>query len=92
MSAPHQEPYKTPGWPGYNLEELRYRRAYVQARLEIDKARIIAQLSALQPNSNKQQALTVRSGFSLANIVKYAEYGLVAYKAVSRITKLFRKR
>lgn len=90
MDTVKKGPYAHPGWKGYTVDELKYRRAYIQARLEISKARILSQVSGL--DTRKRQTGVALRSMSVVNIIKYAEYGLMAFNAVKRITGLFKKR
>lgn len=87
MNSFKQGPYQTTGWRGYTMDELRYRRAYVTARLELDKAHILSQIDSLRSKRG-----TGGGGLSIGNAVKYVQYGIMAFQVVRRITSMFRKR
>ena len=37
-----------PKWKGYDIDELRYRRAYMLARCEIEKMRIMGRIDSMR--------------------------------------------
>ena len=63
-------------WKGYTLDELRYRRALVGARVEIEKYR----LNALSLVGRVMGAF------------RYAEYAILGFKLIKRVSKLMRGR
>ena len=78
-------------WKGYTLDELRYRRALVGARMEIEKYR----LNALTEQYRRMPQRLSGSGSLLGRVLgafSYAEYAIVGFKLVRGIMKLFRKR
>ena len=75
-----------PKWKGYDIDELRYRRAYMLARCEIEKIRIDSMRSSIP---------SIASGGGIAaRILKglsYFDYAFIAYRVASRTTKLLSK-
>lgn len=83
-----------PEFRGLTLEELRYRRAYTLARIEIEKERLTRDTAGLwnpQIGSwNLSGLLTTAGGMS-----RYIEYGLIAWrvgKSLMSIVRRFRRR
>lgn len=78
-------------WKGYTLDELRYRRALVGARIEIEKYRLNA---LTEQYRNMPQRLT-GSGSLVGRVMgafSYAEYAILGFRLVRRMVKLFRGR
>ncbi len=78
-------------WPGYTLDELRMRRAVVEARMEIQKYKLSAQLSSMRektPLFGGNGSLFSRITGALS-LTEYAFLGIKLFKLVSSI---FRKK
>lgn len=73
-------------WRGYSLEELRYRRALNEVAIEIEKDKIMRQVSDTLPKNE-----TGASMFSRAiGALTYMDYVIIAFKFVTRLNKLYR--
>ena len=79
-----------PKWKGYDIDELRYRRAYMLARCEIEKMRIMGRIDSMRSSMP-----SIASGGGIAaRILKglsYFDYAFIAYRVASRTTKLLSK-
>ena len=73
-----------PDWAGLTLQEIRMRRALVQARMEIQKFKMSAQIDTYKQRAPLFSRIT--SAFPLA------EYGFFAVKAFRMMAPLFRRR
>lgn len=84
-----QSQVDTAGHPdrGYDIDELRYRRAYVLAKCEMAKIQISDQLSNFK-NGVKQPAGIMGK---LLNSLSYIDYALIAFRLGQRFFK-WRKR
>lgn len=78
-----------PRWKGYNIDELRYRRAYLLARSEIERMRLVSKVDAVRSNIPSMGA-----GGMTSRILKglsYLDYAYIAYKISSKASKIFSK-
>lgn len=80
-------PHKIQGWRGYTYDQLLYRRAYVTARLELEREQL------LQDIQTQRQALTPMGilGY-VGNAFKYANWGVLAFQAFRTIGSLFSRK
>lgn len=81
----------TPPWKGMTLEEMQMRRALVQARMEIQKFKLTAQLDACKqktPLFGGNSSLFSR----LASAVSFAEYGFLALKLFRTVLPWMRRK
>lgn len=72
----------TPDWPGLTLQEIRMRRALVQARMEIQKFKMNA---AAETCRNKMPLFGNSSNSLLGRVAgafSVVDYGIFAFKAV----------
>lgn len=80
-------------WKGYDIDQLRYRRAYLLARCEIEKMKLTARAESL-----KQGIPSFKTSGVAGRMLKglsYMDYAFLAYKVVSKVVKLtgkFRKK
>lgn len=74
---------------GYNLDELRFQRAYALARYEMAKARLVEDISAVK------EKMPLTSGHGIAGKIlgslNYLDYALIAFRVFSKI-RGFRKK
>lgn len=75
---------------GLSIDELRYRRAYALARYEMAKIRITESVDQMR-NSVPTFGASGIVG-KLMGSLNYLDYAVLAYKAVSKIMKLRRKK
>lgn len=83
QAAPHTDPQ----WKGYDIEELRYRRAYIAARADIEKERIAASM-----RQNFSSSSPMASGLlgKLLGSLTYFDYGVIAFRLGKRVLSLVR--
>lgn len=78
-------------WPGYTLDELRMRRALVQARMEIEKFKLNAEVERY-----KQRAPILGGRSSMlsrvAGAFTLAEYAFFAVRLFRMAAPLFRRK
>lgn len=89
MSAavPKKLPHTSEVWDGYTLDELRYMRAYTAARIEINKDRIVRNVSALKSGpTGKTEGLLGR----MFSTLSYIDIAMLTYKIGSRAFKAVR--
>lgn len=77
-------PHKVEDWHGYTLDQLRYRRAYVVARIELEKDQILNDIRQ-QRESFSPWLLLTHAGSAL----RYANWGILAFQAFKTIGRLF---
>ena len=78
-------------WSGLTLDEIRMRRALVQARMEIQKYKLDSQLTSVReqtPIIGGRSSLLSR----LTGAVSFAEYAYLAFKLVRLVKPIFRKK
>lgn len=78
-------------WKGLTLDEIRMRRALVQARMEIQKYKMSGMVQSVRERSplfGGDSSLFSR----LAGAVSFAEYAFVAVKLFKVVSSIFRKR
>ncbi len=78
-------------WKGFTLREMQMRRALVQARMEIEKFKMSAQIGSYKsraPFFGGSQSIFSR----LTGALSLAEYGYFAIKAFRILSPFFRKR
>ncbi|MCM1028898.1 MAG: hypothetical protein NC342_07965 [Pseudoflavonifractor sp.] len=78
-------PSKVAGWKGYTLNELRYRQAYVAARLELEKEQLIRDMET-------ERSMMTPMGLlgNLGSMMQYANWGILAFQALKTVGSLFR--
>lgn len=90
ISLPPYPNHSTPDWSGLTLQEIRMRRALVQARMEIQKFRINAAASSCKEKipllGGSSNSLLGR----IAGAFSIVDYALFAYRTVRWL--FFRKK
>ncbi len=83
--------YKDENWTGYTLEELRYQRAMILARIEMEKQGIVHGFQ------HAKESIPLISGGrkglvgKLLGSLSYIDYALLAFRAVRSVSKLFHR-
>lgn len=80
---------ESPDWKGYDIDELRYRRAYLLARCEIEKMKFASRAAAL-----KENIPTIKSNGLAGRMLKglnYMDYAYLAYKTASKIAGFIKR-
>ncbi len=80
--------HSDPEWKGYDMEELRYRRAYVMARMEIEKERMSSSARSLYSSTAGQASSGIMG--KLLGSLSYIDYGVLAFRLGKRVFSLFR--
>lgn len=73
-------------WKGYSIEELRYRRALNEVAIEIQKDKIMRQVSEALPNKDTGASMLSRAIGALT----YMDYLILAFKLFTRFGKMYR--
>lgn len=81
-------PHKVEGWQGYSLQQLRYRRAYVIARLELEKDQLANDIRT--ERASLASPIGLMSGIGSA--FKYLNWGMLAFQAFKILGPLFHKK
>lgn len=76
-------------WKGYDIDQIRYRRAYLLARCEIERMKLTARSESLKQGIPNFKTSGVAS--RMLKGLNYMDYAYLAYKAVSKIAKLSSK-
>ncbi|MDE6160283.1 MAG: hypothetical protein K2F77_01350 [Muribaculaceae bacterium] len=75
-------------WQGYNLKELRYRRAYVAAHTQAQRIMLTRQIDAMRRHNPVARSWnTMRDIFSA---IGYANSALLAFQLFRRVRGLWR--
>lgn len=78
-------------WNGMTLEEIQMRRALVQARMEIQKFKLAAEVDKYRQGTSLFGGRN--SVFSrVAGAFSFAEYALVAFKAFRVLAPMFKRK
>lgn len=78
-------------WKGLTLDEIRMRRALVQARMEIQKYKLNAQIDTIRertPLFGGSSSLLSR----ITGALSFAEYAFLAVKFIRLIAPVFKKK
>lgn len=73
-------------WKGYDIDQLRYRRAYLLARCEIEKMKLTARATAAKDGIPTLKSSGIAS--RMLRGLNYMDYAFLAYKVVTKIMKL----
>lgn len=79
-----------PEFKGYDIEQLRYRRAYLLARCEIEKMRLTARSESMRSGVTKFSGSGLMS--RLLHGLNYMDYAFLAYKIARKAIKVFGRR
>lgn len=80
-----------PQWGGMTLDEMRMRRTLVQARMEIQKFKMSAQIEAMKtsaPIFGGSNSIFSR----VSSVFSVAEYGLFAFKIIRLVLPFLRRK
>lgn len=80
-----------PQWGGMTLDEIRMRRTLVQARMEIQKFKMTAQMESMKasaPLFGGSNSIFSR----VSGVFSVAEYGLFAFKIIRMILPFLRRK
>lgn len=83
-----ESPAKVAGWQGYTLQQLRYRRAYIAARLELEKEQLLRDFQT--EKSVMASPMGIISGIGSA--FKYLNWGILGWQAVKTVGSIFGKK
>lgn len=77
-----------PKWRGYSIDELRYRRAFTMARLEIARERLTATSRRIYGG----YGMPATSGIigKLFGSLNYVDYAVLAFRLGKRVYSLFK--
>lgn len=81
---PHKE------WRGYDIDEIRYQRAYTTARIEIEKERMLHNAQTLYSGGVNPRATGGLVG-KMLGCLTYVDYAVLAFKLGKRIYAITRK-
>lgn len=94
MTQNKQLPHHTNEWKGYDIDELRYVRAYTAARLELNRERVTTRLENIRKNGLKPGVPKNVFG-KVLGAFSYIDIALLAWRAGRRVfsvTRAFRRR
>ena len=78
-------PHNDPQWKGYTLDELRYQRALVSARVEIQKERIVAEVEKIREGAGFTGSGSIWG--RMFSSLSYVEYAILAYRLINRLSR-----
>lgn len=83
-----QLPHSEENWRGYTMDEMMYQKAFLLARMEVSKTKLMNQAADLRSGfpgvSSGSIWSKLLSGFS------YVDYAVLAFKIGSRVVRLVR--
>lgn len=83
-----QLPHSEENWRGYTMDEMMYQKAFLLARMEVSKTKLMNQVADLKSGfpgvSSGSIWSKLLSGFS------YVDYAVLAFKIGSRVVRLVR--
>lgn len=81
-------PHEKPDWKGYDIDELRYMRAYMAARLEINRDRIKRNFSNFKDSGSvvKNSSLFGK----VLGTLSYLDVALLAFRIGGKVFKTMR--
>lgn len=82
------QPHNQEDWQGFTMEELRYRRAYIGARRELEKERLYHRVGSAGDNAKNMVSGTVSR---VATAIPVVRYGMMAFTVGSSIFKILGK-
>lgn len=85
---PACSPIQTDDFKGYTLDDLRYRRAYLAARCDLQKERLMHHFSSLKSGTTTSAVNVVRKATSAIPAFNYA---MLAWNIGSRAWKILGK-
>lgn len=88
MTTSKKAPHTQPNWQGYTLDELRYQRALVSARVEIQKERLLNQTNALRGTFGQLKPSGIWG--KLFSSLSVIDYGILAFRTVRRVSSMVR--
>lgn len=83
-----QLPHSHENWRGYTMDEMMYQKAFLLARMEVSKSRLLSQASEF-----KSGFPGVRGGSIWSRILSglsYVDYIIIAFKLGSKVARLVR--
>lgn len=99
-TSPYPKPQSSsrlPEWRGYTLDEIRYRRVLVGARMEIEKYKLSTYYRDFKERNpffgGSGESGRSRGIFSrIMGAFTYTEYAIMAFKLFRRVIPLFRRK
>ena len=82
------EPHNQEDWQGFTIDQLRYRRAYIGARRELEKERLYHRVNNAGDNARNMVSGTVSR---VATAIPFVRYGMMAFSVGSSIFKVLGK-
>ena len=83
-----QLPHSQENWQGYTMDEMMYQKAFLLARMEVSKTRLMNQAAEFKSGfpgvSSGSIWGKVLSGFS------YVDYAVLAFKLGSKVVRIMR--
>lgn len=83
-------PENAPGWKGYDIDELRYMKAYTVARIEIEKERIATSSKSLYSGRVNSRAYSIAG--KILGSLSYMDYGILGFKLFRRVRSIFNRK
>lgn len=90
LNKPELDPLavaKSPDWKGFTIDRLRYQRAYVSARLDIEKDILTKEFTGVKSRYVAKTNFASR----MLNIVDIAGYVVMAFKIFKGARGLFKR-
>lgn len=81
-------PHEKPNWKGYDIDELRYLRAYMAARLEINRDRIKRNFSSFKDSGSVVKTSNLFG--KVLGALSYLDVALLAFRIGGKVFKTMR--
>ena len=88
MTKALTKPQEQENWNGYTIEELRYRRAYIGARCELEKEKLLSGISRFRGHAGQS---TMRAVEKVGSAIPLFNYALLAFTVGSKVWRTGRR-
>lgn len=83
-----QLPHSEENWQGYTMDEMMYQKAFLLARMEVSKTKLMNQVADLRSGFPGVASGSIWS--KLLSGFSYVDYAVVAFKIGSKVVRLIR--
>lgn len=83
-----QLPHVQDDWQGYTMDEMMYQKAFLLARMEVSKAKLVNRVSEFKTGFPGVSSGSIWS--KVLNGFSYVDYAVLAFKLSSKIVRLVR--
>ncbi len=73
-------------WGGYTYEQLKFQILLTHTRIEFNKSMMLSQSQQMMQKKSRSTSIVTR----MLGALDYIDYGVMAFKVVNRLIRLFR--